>query len=285
MIGPLSYIGGKRRLANHLLTLIPEHITYVEPFAGGAQLFFHKPRSRVEVLNDRDDEIVNFLRVCQRHPTELTRVLRWQPASRRLFDWYRAQVGETLTDIERAARFFYLQKNTWGGKRTRRNFHFSVTKPPSYRPPTLPERLAEVADRLEGAQIESLDYAKLVDQYDRPTTFFYCDPPYVGVDLYAHNFTDQQFKELAQRLNRIAGRVLLSINDCPKARRWFKDFECQEVTLTYSSSRQPRMFPELLFANYPLPQVVRRLDTAPVTEGVTHTETLNVLASGHDHVV
>src|SRR6187549_1055899 len=109
MIGPLSYIGGKRRIANYLVSLIPEHITYVETFAGGAQLFFHKPRSRVEVLNDSDDQIVNFLRVCQRHPAELTRLLRWQPASRRLFDWYRAQAGEPLTDIERAARFFYLQ--------------------------------------------------------------------------------------------------------------------------------------------------------------------------------
>ena len=78
MIGPLSYIGGKRRIAEQLVALIPDHTTYVEPFAGGAQVFFHKPRSKVEVLNDLDDEIVNFLRVCQRHPQELSRLLRWQ---------------------------------------------------------------------------------------------------------------------------------------------------------------------------------------------------------------
>src|SRR5262245_45037500 len=191
MIGPLSYIGGNHRIANPLVALIPPHVTYVEPFAGGAQVFFHKPRSEVEVLNDLDDEIVNFLRICQRHPGELSRLLRWQPASRRLFDWHTRQSADQLTDIERAARFFYLQKNTWGGKRTRRNFHFSVTKPASYTPATLSKRLVEVAERLDGVQIERLPFEIVLPQYDRDTTFFYCDPPYVGVDLYAHNFTDE----------------------------------------------------------------------------------------------
>src|SRR5712691_2982657 len=149
MIGPLAYIGGKRRIAKQLVALIPNHITYVEPFAGGAQVFFHKPRSKVEVLNDLDSEIVNFLRICQRHPQELSRLLRWQPASRRLFNQHLTQRLELLTDIERAARFFYLQKNAWGGKRTRQNFHYAVRKPSNYAPASLPKRLAEVAQRLD----------------------------------------------------------------------------------------------------------------------------------------
>ena len=178
VIGPLAYIGGKRRIANALVALIPEHTTYVEPFAGGAQVFFHKPRSKVEILNDLDDEIVNFLRVCQRHPGELTRVLRWQPASRRLFDWHRQQPPELLTDIERAARFFYLQKNGWSGKRMRRNFHRCVTKPPNYDPEVIEKRLTEAAARLSRVQIDHDPYQDILRRYDRPTTFFYCDPPY-----------------------------------------------------------------------------------------------------------
>src|SRR4029077_1208 len=98
MTGPLSYIGGKRRIAKQLVALIPDHTTYVEPFAGGAQVFFHKPRAKVEILNDLDNEIVNFLRVCQRHPQELSRVLRWQPASRRLFERHEQQPVAVLTD-------------------------------------------------------------------------------------------------------------------------------------------------------------------------------------------
>ena len=253
MIGPLSYIGGKRRIARRILSLIPEHTTYVEPFAGGAQVFFHKPRSKVEVLNDLDNEVVNFLRICQRHPQELARTLRWQPASRRMFEWHQHQPPETLTDIERAARFFYLQKNTWGGKRTRQNFHFAVTKLPSYTPSSLAKRLAEVAERLDHVQLEALPYHAVFAQYDRPTTFFYCDPPYVGVDLYQHNFSDEQFQELARHLHSLTGRFLLSINDCPKARAWFDGFHRMEIAFTYTSTRTPGRFRELLFANYPLP--------------------------------
>ena len=253
MIGPMSYIGGKRRIANQLASLIPEHLTYVEPFAGGAQLFFRKPRSRVEVLNDLDDEIINFLRVCQRHPKELNRILRWQPASRRLFDWHRRQSPAVLTDIERAARFFYLQKNTWGGKRKRQNFHFAVTKPPSYAPATLPKRLHEVAQRLDGVQLEALPYEKVLSQYDRETTFFYLDPPYVGVDLYEHNFTNSQFEALVGHLTSLTGRFLLSINDCPEARSWFDGFHQLEIAFSYTSLRRPALFRELLYANYPLP--------------------------------
>src|SRR5204863_8386163 len=130
-----------------------------------------------------DDEIVNFLRICQRHPQELSRLLRWQPASRQVFDWHKQQPPAVITDIERAARFLYLQKNSWGGKRMRRNFHFSITKPPSYTPPSLPKRLIEVADRLAGVQLESMSFATALTQYDRATTVFYCDPPYVGADL------------------------------------------------------------------------------------------------------
>ena len=250
MIGPLPYIGGKRRIARQLLALVPDHVTYVEPFAGGAQLFFHKPRSQVEILNDLDGEIVNFLRVCQRHPGELERTLRWQPASRKLFEWHATQPVALLTDIERAARFLYLQKNAWGGLRTRQTFHYAVTKRSNYSPLSL--RLVEAAERLANVQIEHLPYQSILDRYDRPTTFFYLDPPYVGVDLYLHNLTDDQFSEIAERLERLKGRFLLSINDCDQAREYFKHFFRGEIAFTYTSARTPRRVRELLFANYDL---------------------------------
>src|ERR1035437_6874344 len=77
MYGPFSYIGGKRALANRIIEIFPEHKTYVEPFAGGAQVFFRKSPSKVEVLNDLDREIVNFYRICQSHFEELVRYLRY----------------------------------------------------------------------------------------------------------------------------------------------------------------------------------------------------------------
>src|SRR5205823_610276 len=86
MIGPLPYIGGKNRLAAKIIALLPEHTTYVEPFAGGAQVFFHKQPAKVEVLNDLNGEIVNFFRVCQWHHEELVRYLRYCLMSRKLYE-------------------------------------------------------------------------------------------------------------------------------------------------------------------------------------------------------
>jgi DNA adenine methylase len=84
MIGPLAYVGGKRRLAPLIIRLLPVHTTYVEPFAGGCQVFFQKQPSKVEVLNDLNDGVFNFLRVIQTHPSELTRVMMHVVASRKL---------------------------------------------------------------------------------------------------------------------------------------------------------------------------------------------------------
>src|SRR5438477_12018505 len=110
MRGPLPYIGGKNRLAAKIIALLPEHTTYVEPFAGGAQVFFHKEPSKVEVLNDLNGEIVNFFRVCQWHHEELVRYLKYCLMSRKLYRSLAATNPETLTDVQRAGRFFYLQK-------------------------------------------------------------------------------------------------------------------------------------------------------------------------------
>src|SRR5260370_41647034 len=105
MTGPLSYIGGKNRLAKLLISLFPKHKTYVEAFAGGAQVLFHKEPSAVEVLNDLDGEIVNFFRVCQWHYEELIRYLRFCVVSRKLYEQLRATDPRLLTDVHRAGRF------------------------------------------------------------------------------------------------------------------------------------------------------------------------------------
>ena len=105
MVGPLPYIGGKHRLAKKIIELFPKHTTYVEPFAGGAQVLFHKEPSAVEVLNDLDGDVVNLFRVCQAHHEELIRCMKFMLASRRWFATLKAQNPETLTDIQRAARF------------------------------------------------------------------------------------------------------------------------------------------------------------------------------------
>src|ERR1041385_4774812 len=146
MIGPLPYIGGKNRLATKIISLLPEHTTYVEPFAGGAQVLFHKPPSNVEVLNDLDFDIVNFFRVCQWHYDELIRYLRYCLIGRKWHDLLANTRPETLTDIQRAGRFFYLQKNSFGGLILKQHYHFGVVQRPNYNPKRIPDILRAAHD-------------------------------------------------------------------------------------------------------------------------------------------
>jgi DNA adenine methylase len=183
MRGPLSYIGGKNRLADQIIDTFPAHQTYCEPFAGGAQVFFHKKKSKVEVLNDLDNEIVNFYRVCQWHHDELIRYFKFSLVSRNQFDLFKATDPATLTDVQRAARYLYLQKTCYGGLVRRKNYGGNVTQPPGFNLERLPEILEESHARLARVQIESLPYEQVLQKYDRPATLFYLDPPYFARKL------------------------------------------------------------------------------------------------------
>ncbi len=162
MKGPLSYIGGKNRIANRIIEVFPEHTTYVEAFAGGAQVLFHKEPSRVEVLNDLDGEVVNFFRICQSHHEELLRCLRFILVSRRVFARLKSTNPESLTDVQRAARYFYLLKNSFAALVRYPNYHHSVTQPPSFNLTKIPEVIEATHKRLARVQIESLPYQEIL---------------------------------------------------------------------------------------------------------------------------
>jgi DNA adenine methylase len=251
MTGPLSYIGGKNRLAKQLISLLPEHKTYVEPFAGGAQVFFHKEPSAVEVLNDLDGEIVNFFRVCQWHHEELSRYLKFCVTSRKLYDDLLSMNPNLPTDIQRAGRFFYLQKNCYGGLVLKRHYHYGVTQRPNYILERIPEVLRATSERLLDVQIECLPYEEILERYDRPTTLFYLDPPYYARKLYRFNFTDDDFALLKERLSKLKGRFMLSLNDVPEVRRMFSQFHIKRTALAYSAAKGAgRRYGEVIISNF-----------------------------------
>ncbi len=254
MVGPLAYLGGKNRIARTIISLIPKHTCYCEPFCGGAQVFFHKERSKVELLNDRSEDVYNFLRTCQMHYEELVWYLRYCVVSRRWFVLFEKTVPETLTDIQRAARFFFLQKNCYGGLIVRRNFAASVQDGSNYNPEALPELLRKTHERLLHVQLECLPYQDILRKYDRPFTFFYLDPPYFNRPYYKFNFEEKDYVELAERLAKLKGKFLLSLNDAPEIRRIFAGFTIKTLQMTYSSQRKAgRRYQELLISNYTLP--------------------------------
>jgi DNA adenine methylase len=255
MIGPISYIGGKNRLATRIIALLPEHTTYVEVFAGGAQVLFHKPPSHLEVLNDLNYDVVNFFRVCQWHYEELIRYLRYCLISRKLHAWHLASNPDTLTDIQRAGRFFFLQKTSWGGLVVKQHFHYGVTQPSNFNPKRIPEIIAAAHRRLQNVQIECLPYQDILKRYNRPGTFFFLDPPYWNRKLYKYNFTAEDFTELEQRLHGVTGKFLLTLDNHPEVVKLFKSWEIERVELVYTAQRSVgKRYGELLISNFRLPK-------------------------------
>jgi DNA adenine methylase len=251
MDSPLSYIGGKHRLAKRLVALFPSHLTYCEVFLGGAQVFFRKEPSKVEVLNDLDNEVVNFFRCAQQHHEELCRYLKFVLVGRRWFELFQSQNPASLTDIQRAARFFYLQKNCYAGLVHGRHYACKVVGVPGFNPNRLPQLLENVYHRLARVQIESLPFQDFIPRFDRSTTLFFCDPPYWKRKLYNFNFSDEDYQTLADQLQSIDGKFVLTVDDVPELRELFKRSKISEIEIPYTAQREAgKRYRELIITNF-----------------------------------
>ncbi|QEA14283.1 DNA adenine methylase [Comamonas flocculans] len=248
----VPWIGGKRRLAKHILPHFPAHTCYVEPFCGAAALYFLKEPAKAEVLNDINGDLVNLYRVLKHHLDEFVRQFRWSLTSRQIFKWLQATPPEPLTDIQRAARFFYLQKNAFGGKVDGQTFGTAATAPPRLNLLRLEEDLSQAHLRLAGTYIEHLDWAACIERYDRPATLFYCDPPYWGTEGYGVDFSLDQYERLADLARSIKGKMVISVNDIPEMRAAFKGLAMDRVELSYTVARAGarKRFGELVIYNW-----------------------------------
>ena len=234
------YLGGKKRLADVLVPMIDSvrHTTYAEPFIGMGGIFFRrKIRPRAEVLNDINKELTTFFRILQRHYVPFLEMMRFQITTRAEFERLRLADPATLTDLERAARFIYLQRLAFGGKLDG-VFGVIPARPARFDITTLTPHLEALHERLSGVVVECLPYADLIRRYDSPGTLFYLDPPYSGgeTDYGKGIFERDDFARLAEQLAGIAGRFILSINDTPEIRDAFKGFQMQEVRTQYTVS-------------------------------------------------
>ncbi len=249
----IPWVGGKRRLARHILPLFPAHTAYVEPFAGAAALFFMKDPARVEVLNDINGELVNLYRVVQHHLDELVRQFKWALVSREVYRWEKLKEPETLTDIQRAARFYYLQKLSFGAKVSGQSFGTNVTTPPRLNLLRMEDDLSAAHLRLARTVIENLDWAECVARYDRAHTLFYLDPPYWGTEGYGVDFGREQYQRMAELAGTVKGKMLVSVNDTPEMREVFDGLRPKRVAIRYTvgtpASRQ-RKRGELILCNW-----------------------------------
>lgn len=235
------YIGGKRALSRRLVEIIDAipHELYAEPFVGMGGVFFRRTRRpRKEVINDISTDVVNLFRLLQRHYQQLLDVLKWQVCSRAEFERLVSLDPARLTDLERAARFLYLQRTNFGGKVCGQHFGATRTNPARFDLTKLVPMLEDAHERLCGVEIERLPYARLIGFYDTPGTLFYLDPPYHGSErVYGPGvFSEGDFEALAALLEGLKGRFVMSINDTPAMRATFSAFAFEEVGLNYRVS-------------------------------------------------
>lgn len=236
------WIGGKRQLAERVIALIERmpHRLYAEAFVGQGGVFLRRPfRAPAEAVNDINRDVVTLFRILQRHYLPFVEMMRWYLTSRAEFERLAATPADTLTDLERAARFLYLQRTTFGGGVRSRSFGVSIG-PARFDITRLVPLLEAVHERLASVTIECLPWAEFLERYDRPEALFYLDPPYWGSeDDYGTGIWKRtDFARLADRLRMLKGRFLLSLNDVPEVRRIFVGFWMEQVRTTYMMGRE-----------------------------------------------
>lgn len=246
----VPWIGGKRRLAHKIIPQIPNHQCYVEPFCGAAAIFFMKEPSKTEVINDINQDLVTLYRVLQHHLEEFIRQFKWSLVSRQIYQWLDDTPPEVLTDIQRAARFYYLQKLAFGGKVDGRTFGTAASSKPRLNLLRIEEDLSQAHLRLARTTIEHLSWEKCIYKYDRDYTFFYCDPPYYGTEGYGVDFALQEYLKMAELAKSIKGKMMVSVNDIPEMRAAFEGLSMETVSIAYTVGGGRQESKELIIRNW-----------------------------------
>ena len=229
---PFKWVGGKSRLRKAIIPLIPEHQCYVEPFGGAAWVLFGKSPSPIEVLNDIDEELINFFRVVKHRPEELITSFELELVSRGEFRRLADTDPQALSEVERAHRFYYLIMAGWGGEARYPRFQTSTSDGGHGNRligalKTLRKRIEPVHNRLRTVIIENLDWNECIDRYDRPTSFLYLDPPYPrnGAN-YKHNIRlAAEHSAIAERLSKVQSKWMLSSYDTDEVRANFRQYK------------------------------------------------------------
>lgn len=256
---PLIWFGGKSKLSKYITGLFPEHRTYVEPFGGGASILLQKSPSKQEVFNDSSSDVINFLLVVRENPERFYKAVESLPYSRALYEKWRYTLPPE-DPFERAVWWFYLNRSGIcgahngkpGGWRHGRNHNTAGT----YR--SAVKLIQPLAGRIKKVNIECKDFRDIIQKYDSPKTFFYCDPPYVNREhRYEGGFKKADHIALAELLSRISGKALVSYNDQPLIRELFKGWNCIEINnkafskvVQNGESKPPEK--EVLIGNYDL---------------------------------
>lgn len=273
----IPYPGGKSLIAGKLIKLILKHSCWVEVFCGACWITLTKSPtvSDLEVINDADQGLINFWMTIREKPHEFVEQSMFAVRSRAQFDIYKSNKGRPrreMPDVEAAWEYWYLIQNSYTGSIGYPRWKYSPAKGKSTTRRShyadlvqmLPEILA-IYNRLQKVDIECLDFRDCIDKYDRPGTFFMCDPTYwdrrSGPQDYAVRFSERDHQDLADILCNIQGKFLLTYDDSIIVRDAYDWAYIKPIKFRYSSPHdgsvgESTMGEELIITNYDTAQML-----------------------------
>ena len=275
----MAWVGGKKALRDEILARFPRNYKrYIEVFGGAGWVLFHKPPGNdFEVFNDFNGNLVNLYRCVREQPEALRNELRYMLNSRLDFEYMKGMLHSqaVLPDVRRAAYYYALIRysyaagtSTFGSQPHAMWNNFPL--------------IESAAGRLQKVVIENKDCVKLIQQYDRPESFFYCDPPYYNADQYYEAVSSDGFDHagLADALLGIKGKFLLSYNDCPEIRALYDRpgivvegiSRLSNIAQRYENGKQ---YPELLISNYDTTELARSCVQLTLFDRLDSQEILN----------
>jgi len=237
---PFNWPGGKRLLRREIVKRFTKHRLYAEPFCGACWVLMSKPQliSRLEIVNDADTELANFLRCVRDKPEMLVERLRFRIRSQEDFEREKElrRVGDEVT---RAARFIWVTKNAFAGKRVgtkSATFGYGISESRDFQ--NAVNKIYEMHRRLRGVYILNEDFRAIIERVDTSRTLFYCDPPYYSMpSYYACPFTRKDHEDLALMLRKIKGKFVLSYDDTQDIREMYDWAVIEEVPVMYSMKK------------------------------------------------
>lgn len=255
---PVTYYGGKQTMCKYILPLIPPHELYCEPFAGGLAVFFAKEKSKVEVINDLNRFVINFYQQCKLNFEALQVKIQSTPSSRALLQdaFVMYQNPHLFDDLEKAWALWILCNQGYSGK-IGRSWGYGVIENRT-EAKNNQKRInfdETIKNRLDIVQIECNDALKVIVSRDRPTSFFYIDPPYFNSNCgHYKGYSENDFIELLKVLSQLKGKFLLSSYPSEILTEYINEFgwHQKEFQKKVSVSKKRKSKTEVLTANYPI---------------------------------
>lgn len=221
---PFRYAGGKFYARKLIIEHIPDHIYYIEPFAGGASIFFAKVKAKDNWLNDIDKNLINCLRIIRDHPHQIIEKLKNEKATKERHAYYKNEC-KPKTELDRAVRWFYLNRTSYSGIMNMQNCYWGYGEKFSMRPENWPRNILRTSAKLQGVELTSFDFEKVIEE-SPDNSFLFIDPPYYNADqdkFYVHSFEKENHFRLRDILKKHSKRLkfLLTYDNIPEIRELY----------------------------------------------------------------